>query len=208
MPKIVDKKAKANRIADAAVRVLRQKGYAKTRMADIAQAAGMGKGTLYEYFPDKPAMVRHAFTAYFETFARGMEQAMEGPSSAADKLFALLAFALSHAAEWEDHCSVVIDQMSCERSSEERVFLTGVYDAMKALIAELLRQGQQEGSLDPGISPEAMAQLFVSLYDGVILQRLLQEKPMDLAGLGEAVARLLTKGILAGTGNNEREKQC
>ncbi|MEW5735963.1 MAG: TetR/AcrR family transcriptional regulator [Thermodesulfobacteriota bacterium] len=197
MPKIVDKKAKADRIAEAAIRALRKNGYAKTRMADIAEAAGIGKGTLYEYFADKPAIVRHCFTAYFETFARGMNDAMESAPCPADKLFALLSFALAHALEWEDHCAVVIDQMSCERAEEERAFLTGVYDGMKALIADILSQGQEDGSLDPGFSPETMAALFVSLYDGVILQRLLQEKPLDAAGLSSALSRLLRQGILA-----------
>jgi TetR/AcrR family fatty acid metabolism transcriptional regulator len=50
MPKIVDKKKKAEAISDAALKVFRERGYNKARMADIARMAGMGKGTLYEYF--------------------------------------------------------------------------------------------------------------------------------------------------------------
>ena len=48
MPKIVDKKKKVEAISDAALKVFRKHGYNKTRMVDIAQMAGMGKGTLYE----------------------------------------------------------------------------------------------------------------------------------------------------------------
>ena len=50
MPKKVDRHAKRNDIGKAAIRVFRQLGYHHTRMADIALAARVAKGTLYEYF--------------------------------------------------------------------------------------------------------------------------------------------------------------
>jgi len=50
MPKKVDRHAKRKDIGSAAIRVFRQLGYHRTRMADIALAACVGKGALYEYF--------------------------------------------------------------------------------------------------------------------------------------------------------------
>ena len=40
-------------IFDAAAHLFRQKGFAGTSMREIAAAAGMGKSTLYDYFPTK-----------------------------------------------------------------------------------------------------------------------------------------------------------
>ena len=71
MPKIVDKKKKANAISDAALKVFRELGYNQTRMVDIAQMAGMGKGTLYEYFKDKAAILQFSFDQYFSVFSKG-----------------------------------------------------------------------------------------------------------------------------------------
>ena len=48
MPKIVDKAAKRQEILEAATAVSLGKGYHGAKMADIAGAASMGKGTLYE----------------------------------------------------------------------------------------------------------------------------------------------------------------
>ena len=76
MPKIVDKKKKAEAISDAALKVFREHGYNKTRMVDIAQMAGMGKGTLYEYFKDKADILRFAFDLYFSVFSEGILEAM------------------------------------------------------------------------------------------------------------------------------------
>ncbi len=50
-----DKRAQNKReiILDAAVQVFSTKGYHNTRMEEIATVAGIGKGTIYEYFDSK-----------------------------------------------------------------------------------------------------------------------------------------------------------
>ncbi len=44
-------------ILDAAVTVFREKGFEKTRMDDVAQLAGIGKGTIYQYFSSKDELL-------------------------------------------------------------------------------------------------------------------------------------------------------
>src|ERR1700758_5488820 len=45
-------------ILEAAVRVFAHKGFAATRMDDIARAAGVTKGTIYLYFDGKEAVFK------------------------------------------------------------------------------------------------------------------------------------------------------
>lgn len=56
-------------IIDAAVQVFSTKGYHNTRMEEIAIAAGIGKGTIYEYFESKlhlfQAMMERSLQAYY-----------------------------------------------------------------------------------------------------------------------------------------------
>lgn len=47
------KSARPGEILEAALRVFAAKGYAAARMEDIAQAAGVTKGTIYLYYPSK-----------------------------------------------------------------------------------------------------------------------------------------------------------
>ena len=53
MRKTSKKETKVNQIIEAAVHVMSLKGLSHTKMEDIAQEAGIGKGTLYEYFDSK-----------------------------------------------------------------------------------------------------------------------------------------------------------
>ena len=47
------KKSKKEAIIEAGLQVFSQKGFHDARMEEIAVAAGIGKGTIYEYFSSK-----------------------------------------------------------------------------------------------------------------------------------------------------------
>ncbi len=47
-PKKIDKNAKKKQIIQAAMQVFSEKSVVNTKMIDIAKAAGIGKGTIYE----------------------------------------------------------------------------------------------------------------------------------------------------------------
>jgi len=49
------------RLLGAAAEVLAERGYARTRVADIAAKAGVSRGTLYEHFDDLPACLLAAY---------------------------------------------------------------------------------------------------------------------------------------------------
>ena len=50
------KREKQNLILDAAFELILEKGYSNTKIIDIANKAGIGKGTFYEYFESKEAL--------------------------------------------------------------------------------------------------------------------------------------------------------
>jgi AcrR family transcriptional regulator len=52
------KAARPQEILEAALGVFAQKGFARTRMEDIAQEAGVTKGTIYLYFENKEAVFK------------------------------------------------------------------------------------------------------------------------------------------------------
>jgi AcrR family transcriptional regulator len=49
--------ARRDEVLDAALELFTEKGFAATRVEDIAQKAGISKGTIYLYFPSKEALM-------------------------------------------------------------------------------------------------------------------------------------------------------
>lgn len=74
------KKGKRELIIEAAVQVFSSKGYHNTRMEEIANAAGIGKGTIYEYFKSKlqlfQEMLGDGFRVYYDNFDPEMMKQM------------------------------------------------------------------------------------------------------------------------------------
>ncbi|MGH8120016.1 MAG: TetR/AcrR family transcriptional regulator [Gammaproteobacteria bacterium] len=69
--KLRRKDERPNEILKAALEVFTTHGYAATRIDDVAERAGVAKGTIYLYFPSKEELfaevVRHAILPHFET---------------------------------------------------------------------------------------------------------------------------------------------
>src|SRR5690348_12990385 len=77
------KEARPAEILDAALACFAERGFAATRLDDVAKCAGITKGTLYLYFPNKEellkAVVRQAIVA---NIARGEELVAESAEPA------------------------------------------------------------------------------------------------------------------------------
>lgn len=195
MPKIVDKRLKRDFMADAALTVFRRLGYHRTRMADIADAANVGKGTLYEYFDNKADILRFAFERYFDAFKRGSEAAMAVGDGPTGKLGALIVFALDHVDEWADHCAVYVDYLGVGRSGEEAMSLDGIYRDMREIIERLVREGQSDGVIAGELEPQGVAHFLLSLYDGIVLHPIFEEGRNDPSSLRAAALAIVMRGL-------------
>ena len=89
-PRARRKDARPGEIVEAALRLFAERGFAATKLEDVAAAAGIGKGTIYLYFPTKEelfrAVVRQAVLPNLEAVQRLAE---DPDMSAADILRAL-----------------------------------------------------------------------------------------------------------------------
>jgi AcrR family transcriptional regulator len=68
-------------ILQAAREVFKQDGYGKAHVAEIAQRAGVAKGTVYLYFQSKQAMLDALCDRYQEMVADALLQAMQNPDA-------------------------------------------------------------------------------------------------------------------------------
>lgn len=199
MPKIVDKKKKAEAISDAALKVFREHGYNRTRMVDIAQMAEMGKGTLYEYFKDKGDILRFAFDQYFSVFSEGVLKAMKEKTKPSEKILSLIDFALRHAAEWEDHCAIYVDYFGAARSEErKRLSLSSIYAEMKDILENLIKEAQSANEIDEKFDPGAVAELLLSIYDGIILHEIFVGQRINMDLTRKTAISLITQGLIIG----------
>lgn len=80
-------------ILEEALKLLFQRGFEETHVSDIAEAAGIGKSTVYEYFPSKEAIYLELYQAHVtDRYATLPGLLKEAGPAAADKLRCFLQF--------------------------------------------------------------------------------------------------------------------
>lgn len=169
------KEEKRALIIEAAAKVFARRGFASTLMAEIAIEAGIGKGTLYEYFDSK----ENLFFAVFEWFVQATEaeakvsiSALGG--SASERLDALSESLMSSWAQMEDMYSLVMEFWSASASSQMRerfkqAFKNG-YSDFRQIVSTLIRDGIERGEFQPQVDIDSVAAALVGTWDALLLQ--------------------------------------
>ena len=84
---IVDKEAKRNTIACSCKEILLQHGINNLTIAQIAKTAGVGKGTIYEYFENKDDIVFEIITVFIAEYEKVLQALAVQEISTKEKIF-------------------------------------------------------------------------------------------------------------------------
>ncbi|MFD3746858.1 TetR/AcrR family transcriptional regulator [Nocardia sp. NPDC058633] len=187
MPKRVDVAARRSEILDAAVRVFARKGFAASRIEDVAAEAGVAKGSVYLAVSSREELLTAAFDQYR---ARARAQlALPSTGSALDRLGALIRAAVAMLAAHPDHARVLLDVWA----ARSPIDMAAVYADYRAAIAELLREARDDGHLRAGIGPEHAA-VIVGAIEGCLVQWLADDR-VRLVDLTEPLVAVCVDGI-------------
>ena len=145
------KEARPAELLASALELFVEKGYAGTRLDDVAHRAGVSKGTLYLYFENKEvlfkAVVRESVVARISETADHIER-FDGPSAA------LLEHVIrSWWTEYGDKTAGGISKLMLAESNNfpeiARFFLEEVIDPWHALLERAVRRGVERGEFRP-----------------------------------------------------------
>ena len=132
-------------ILATAQRLFRERGVDAVSMDAIACAAGVGKGTLFRRFGDRPSLVRALLedceTEFQESFIRG--EPPLGPG--APPVERLVAFGVRQLERTEEHGEWLL---AAETGSPGQRFRTSVYPAYRAHILMLIRAAGRDADAE------------------------------------------------------------
>ena len=77
-------------IQEAAIRVISRKGMAAATMQEIAEEAGVAKGTIYLYFRDREELVEKTFETAIGELHKRLDAALEGDGTFEERLRAVM----------------------------------------------------------------------------------------------------------------------
>ncbi|HKG91608.1 MAG TPA: TetR/AcrR family transcriptional regulator [Gemmatimonadaceae bacterium] len=181
-------------ILDAALRVFAAQGYRQTRLEEIAEAAGVTKGTIYHYFESKEDLLlqiveqkhAHAFDRLVE-----LVREQNGPASARIRLVVRKGFNISNA-EFRDATCLLLQGVVQECPEVYKRWLaTGPVRGWQ-IVARLIEEGQATGEFRQDADAEVAARMLTS---GLMLQLIWQQTPQLLPDACIDADRLLDSAV-------------
>lgn len=154
----------ADLLADTAWRLFEAQGFDAVTMEQVAEAADVAKGTLYNHFPVKEALIAHRFRV---DIAKGMVE--RAAALAAQPTFAdRMRYLLRESAAWHSARKVYLPQYLRYLSSQARFGAEAktqqpVDQGGRQILAAMFAAGQQSGEVDRRQSAAQLACSFESL---------------------------------------------
>ena len=199
-PKIVDKEAKRTEIIHAALIVFAEKGVAKAKMIDIAEKAGIGKGTIYEYFRSKEEIFASGFRMFFETLQQDLSAAIESTSDPEQQLRLIVEGSLQGIKHYgSDFAGVMMDFWAEGIRSKNDALLSAIdmprmYEEFRRLLRGILENGIRKGVFRP-LNTLNTAAALIGALDGVLLQWIMNRELINMESVAETLLDSYLNGI-------------
>lgn len=198
-PRIVDKPAKRKEILRSAMAVCARQGVHDFKMIDIANAAGVGKGTLYEYFTDKEDLVCGCFELFLDDYNNYLGNRLTTISDPKKKLETMIKASFEFFVQNHDNLDIMFDFWAASvRSKDGDPLLSGGTEEYSQVIAEvsgMIREGAKIGVFKP-VDARLAASMLLALLDGLLLQSVMGLIKINSRSLPQKVSRMFLEGIL------------
>jgi AcrR family transcriptional regulator len=172
MPKVSEEHAEARKhqIMDAAAACFCRKGFHHSTMQDICRQADMSPGAVYRYFCSKEEIIesmlreRQGATAAIIEAVRERGSTLQVLDELSDVFFSNL--------ENTQACALSVELWAeALRSPRVKELLLNELRNVSTPFMEIVRNAQERGEINPALDAEATAQVMISFFDGLILQK-------------------------------------
>jgi len=185
-------------IQEATMRVIARKGMAAATMQEIAEEAGVAKGTLYLYFRDRDELVEKTFESAMAQLMAQIDAALDADvafeQKIRDVISAQLSFFRQNREFFRLYLSLRMPEGTPERQRRQKRTCQPQYRVRVQKFATALNEAMERGELRR-MDSYRLALFIIEGSTAIILERLTEESsPVEDADV-ELVAGLILDGV-------------
>jgi AcrR family transcriptional regulator len=158
---------KRRQILDAAIRVFARQGFHATRVADIADEAGVAYGLVYHYFKSKDEVLDELFVERWSLLLSAIEEADRNGEAPRAKLAAVAAFIVDSYHHDPELMKVIIVEVTRAANSFGRTHLELIRRAYES-IAKIVADGQAAGAFRTDVDPTFASMTFYGAIEQLL----------------------------------------
>jgi TetR/AcrR family acrAB operon transcriptional repressor len=154
----------------SAWQIFSQKGYAETRLSDIARDAGVTRGAIYWHFGNKENLLLSLFKEKADSYFMIISEALEKDLSPLEKIKAILVNIIK---KMETDDQFKAEEILMLRRADDKGRFQQIHDYIKQrtkkhseLMFRIIVEGQERGEIRKGIDPRHIVSLFFVFIGG------------------------------------------
>jgi AcrR family transcriptional regulator len=185
-PRIVDKEQRRKDIASACADLIHEVGIRKLTVAQVAKTAGIGKGTIYEYFENKDDIVFEIINIHIEHSHNEFLETIKDVKTTKEKLLLCFKFVLDDSEENLKHFNGYKEYISIVLSDENtamREFNSSCNEFFDIQLRKIIQEGIDQNELIP--QSISLAEGLLVFEKGLALLKM-SEKDFDAKKIGES----------------------
>ncbi|MFQ6612539.1 MAG: TetR/AcrR family transcriptional regulator [Fidelibacterota bacterium] len=189
---------KKQQIIHAAIKVFARKGLEKGKIADIAREAGIGKGTVYEYFASKDDLFSAIEQFVIQGMLQDINQLVEIDLPPREKLECIIDRSMEAFLKMGESLLIVTELWAQSARGlwhgSSNMAVRSMYDSYQQIIISILEAGIASGDFRK-MDTEGVATLLLAFLDGLIWQYLIMNDPEAFNRVWKEAVKSFFKGI-------------
>jgi len=186
--------AKYQRILDAAVAVIAERGYFNSKVSAMAARAGVADGTIYLYFKSKDDVLKAAIDRSFEKFHEQVDAellAVQGPKAQLEVIARL------HLESAQVNRNLAILMQTEMRQSAKFIGEFSHKHLVRyiQMVREVVRNGQEQGLFRQDVSDGVVAHCFFGAIDELVSSAVFTGRDYDARVTAAQVIDVVLNGI-------------
>jgi len=183
-------------IRRAAWELFSQFGVDKVSIADIARKAGVSQATIYNNFGSKEALVREFVTGAVEHLVNSVQEILTPKMSFQEKMAAFIRFISEMMVAGQPSAAerVIFSSLDLQNDPEIKNIRTAAQEKMTSLMLGLIREGKEQGQVNPKLS-EAALRIYFAVFMDAFSNPQLQQQYYQNPGLMQELGSLMMYGL-------------
>jgi AcrR family transcriptional regulator len=178
-------------IQDAAMAIIAKKGVADATMQEIADEAGVAKGTLYVYFRDRDELLAKTAARAYDRLIVGLEDAFASAGTLEERLTTIV---LQQLRFFDEHRELFAAYMALtQRDGTHAKKRTGSYAVYLEHLERLFTEARERGEIR--VDAHEAAAIYADLVRSVVVRRIAEKSKTPREEQASFIVSLLLRGI-------------
>lgn len=199
------REARQEAILAAARSEFEQRGYERTKVADIASRIGVVEGTVFHHFGNKRELVLRVMERFYEEATAVQAQGLQGIEGLRNRLHYIIRFHLANMVNNASLCGVILrESRGLDRALTRDI--RKLNQAYTEPFRQVLKEGVDSGELRADLNIPRVRDMVYGGIEHALWNLLNDDKPIDIDRAASDLTAVTMQGIAAPQSANQNEE--